>query len=201
MSSAIDPIPFAHVHPYFSSLWHLGLTMTMLPDQDSKFSQTFFTALKRHQHKMKSQSLLPGIDRLVVAQKNNLVRAHCIVFLMIVYLVSAHGRVEGAEKELEMSRAADLHERQELVHVNGCVCLRSVSHVVGHPRDVISRVHAHRNRDSLAGGRQTRRRRRQEAAAASCCGAVDAAAGALLLLIRHRRRRNHRYYHHRRYHR
>ena len=65
-------------------------------------------------------------------------------------LFGAHRRIDGAQEELEQARAADLHERYELVHLRCGLLLGHVTEEVRHASQVVAHVDAQRNRDSLA---------------------------------------------------
>ena len=79
----------------------------------------------------------------------------------LLHHLRAHWRVEGAQEELEEAGAADLHERDELVHLNGRVLLVGVAHQVGHPRHVVAHVQAHGDGYGLTSSRHVRTVQRQ----------------------------------------
>lgn len=64
-------------------------------------------------------------------------------------LFGTHRRIDGAEKELQQARAADLYEWYELVHLRGGFLLGHVTEWVRHPRVVVAHVQAQRNRYPL----------------------------------------------------
>ena len=68
----------------------------------------------------------------------------------LVHLLRTHGRVQGAEEELQEAGAAELYERDELLHLRSGVLLCAMSDQVRHARQVVAHVGAHGDRDALA---------------------------------------------------
>lgn len=61
----------------------------------------------------------------------------------------ALGNVDGAQEGLELWRALDLDQREELVHLQACFILRGMAQSVGHDRLAVPEVFAQRNYDGL----------------------------------------------------
>jgi len=83
-------------------------------------------------------------------------------------LRQADRRVHGAQEELEVGRALDLHQRPELVHLQPGLVLRVVIQLVRHGGEVVADAAAHGDRDLLAA-----------AVAVVAAGAEDAGVAAV----------------------
>jgi len=87
-------------------------------------------------------------------------------------LRQADRRVHGAQEELEVGRALDLHQRPELVHLQASLVLRVVIQLVRHGGEIVADAAAHGDGDLLAAAVAV------VAGAEAGVAAVDAAAVA-----------------------